>query len=334
MVARRTCLGLALLAALAGCGNPPERVWVDHSRVPPDPDRFGTPTATPKPPAGLPARTGSLPALPARTFADESSPRMAQALAEVERNRRDATRQLRNRLIRLAESELRRRREALRGELDADREARLKEIDARIRAEFERVALLRGELLTRYTFLVASPRLEPVPPPPTGDSPVLRERYTEGLLLRSEIIALDAAYLESRRALQASGQAELDRLLTDFEVRLARLAEEARQRAADEADELLRRSYENINLRPGTEGDLRLPAVAGAQVTRPATRSPRPAPKLDFEPLSTPAEQRAMLERDARIWAESRGYELVRGRAGRDATKEFLEWRTRHRAGL
>lgn len=322
-MARR--LGFAwLILLLAGCAAPKaEKVWVDVSAAPKPPEQKALKaTAVP---AGLSESTTRIAGVPARVVADPAGNDAIGLDQNIKFTQERAFRILIGRLRRIYEAETRRfarEREASRMSTE---NASYRELTEALRQVFEGYADKRSPAVARLALISGFPdRPRSAESLPAGKS-LVRTQWEEAARLRTSLKVLEADFdLEIQRALtalddlNAANRAALAVEVEEFRTRMDQLAD--KEAAAQVTTDL-----EDLDLQLAGRTDLKAPAVAAKSVRLPAL-APPPAKARVSSPTSS-----AMidLEQDLRLWIALRGYERSPVKAGaRDATQEFLAWRT------
>lgn len=315
-------------ALLGGCHKGTTPVSVDLDAVfakVPAPKRFEARIPTPPPPQ--PARTVTLPGQPAReltSLAKDTDEARRLIREQQEETRKQLARQLRAFYARDASRfEIAKLRD-----LDAADAGRYKEIDARIRAQFDRISDRRGRLLTDLTVLVGFPDPDPDPDdagePPAGA--VSRRRFDRAQTLRQRIREIDAAFESFVRAqiqgIQDMAAEERTRILAEIESEKARLDRQAEIDAAAR----VRAAERDLRLRLVDATRITLPPLAPRTVELAPQKPLRPAPQVPSESVfGNRVHRKALLESELRVWLGLNRYRLEAG--GRDATVEFEKWR-------
>jgi exonuclease VII large subunit len=292
---------------------------------------------TPQAPPALAPASLILPPLPEQVVdVGDNQTRLRQVQEVIARNREQALRQIANRLRESYLQEIRRLERERLAELEPEARAAIEAALARLREIFIAYADERGPLLIRLSLIVGFPDPDPESRVrPTVDTPLARLRFAEAVEFRTQIANLDAQY-----------EASVQRLFTDvadtqaidvarIRAEIAEMQARADERAREEAFRQVQLEQEQIRSVLADQSAMVVPADPGAAVTIPGSDPPVPPPAVPTPGRAeTLARFREAVENDLQIWAAVRGYTLTtRGAAGRDATSEFIEWRTTRLGG-
>ncbi|HVL38498.1 MAG TPA: hypothetical protein VM328_03810 [Fimbriimonadaceae bacterium] len=196
---------------------------------------------------------------------------------------------------------------------------------AQLRTIFEQYADERGPLLIRLTVLVGFPDPDPLSQR-TSTSKHVTRMYEEARRLRSEIAELDQEFRAEAHELFAGIESITETQLDDIEAVIANKLEEADRKAHEVASQEVQQHRQAILLAGRMQ--FRLPQQAGATVVVPGTAGPTAAPRVEPAPA---LDEATLLQHDLEIWLDVNGYRLAAH--GRDATKEFVQWRRNYRDG-
>jgi hypothetical protein len=317
-------LSLALLGAIAGCSREPEAVHIDLSRIAAE-RSFPAPEAKPlTPPRPMPAARRSVaPVPPQELLLGASEERLQAVLDAIAENRRATEATIRRRLERVYLADVARLRDQRRRALEPAHQALLDDAYLRLREVFERHAESRFRPQVELALRVGWPDPDPDSRQPTAP------RVAE---LRRVLKEIDRDYRLERDALLAATLAVIDGELGALQAGMARLEAEALDRAGREAQERARAGEIGALAQAPVPAGLRLPALPEVTTRVPAQGQPIGPPRIEAPDLA--ATDRAMLEAELRIFLAHMGYRLASGPdAGRDATQEFIRWRTEFQPG-
>ena len=291
----------------------------------------------PGPPPGLPARTQSVPPIPARALpgAPRESARAIRDRLDAEvRRAQDA---LTARLREVYAAEIRAERFARDREIEDLRRAGLADVVAGIRARFEALARERAPLAARLALLAGFP--DPGPKAPLVETEASERRLKEANALRARLAALDAAFDAYVANLQRDAEAGLAQKIRAVGDELAARRRELDARAATEARGQIRSLSRALDLRLGGLPATRLASVPGRTTTLPATPAlvaptvkGRGGVPSGASPPTAPVFRRAevarRIETELRIWSGLERVAVVAPGPGvRDATGRFSRWR-------
>lgn len=316
----------AILLVASGCAEPPEKVYVDFRRVSSTSD-----WELPESPAiTLPAikKSAVIPARPeSELFLGNNEPRIRAVEEQLRRARIALFERLRDDLQRTKLAEIRRIEREEMAKLDA-------QSVLRINALFEALWLVFVKHADQqFVPLVKLAQLVGFPDPKSGTESrkgvnKLQPNWAETLVaVRAQIDAIQASYYKEVAKLTADAYGELDGWLLQLKARIIELQAKALDEAIAEAEKLSKLN-EEIRLADRVRKSEKLPAIPQRTGTAstPSVGLRLPAPVVNKSPVN---ETKIEVE----VWAAGRGYQLVNSGAGRDATKEFVKWRTQFRAG-
>lgn len=323
---------IALIAiGLCGLGCRPvahQRVYVDFEAVLASYSASPLPSKpTPRPPAGLPAKTLSITAVAPRTVVVEGmSAEKANAMLEKSRAQavKELTTLLAERYVRDAE---RASAERIRN-LEPAKQKEYELAQNAIRSEFESYANKRGAKVAALTSLVGFPDPNPESLPPTTTVPAfVQVRLNQAAQLRKDIKALDDEYQARVKDLLAAAESKYQTSLSEAKLLLEQDRAAAFRRAESEATAQIAKSY--ASFRPLVMGSSRidLPGQPAQSVTLPAVPPPMGAPNVRERPL-TADQRRNILRSQLNIWLAVNGYDLADRPDGvPNLTKDFVRWR-------
>ena len=305
----------------------PASVWIDVARLAPTAVPARVAPSLRRPPAPLASRSASLPARPATKLVAEVGIDGAQLAREVDEAQASSLARLRKRLAQVYAREGDRFARAQFRLLGDPYRTAIEFYYPDYRKAFEAYAERRLVPAARLAFIVG-----PKDPNPE-DKPV----ETEALTPLGRLLAVRAS--ETRKTLRALDRefdgvvmALLENVATMGDAsKAATLAAVARNREALNRQAMAQAAFpigpsgeEAITLSLARKGIATVPAVPARKVVLPAIPAPAPAPRV--ESPQALADARARLLGEARIWAAGQGLRL--DPKGRDATSEFLRWKT------
>lgn len=323
---------LPLIAALLcglGCQSPaPKRVYVDFEAVLASYKASPLPSKPlPKPPGGLPAKTVSVPAVPAKSIVVQGAT-TTRAREILEENRRLAVRELTRLLAQRYVREVERAgAERIKG-LEPGRATAYQQATEAVWQEFLRYAEARGEKVARLTSIVGFPDPNPQSLPPRTPVPsFVQKDLDEAARLRREIQEMDLAYEQKIGEILAQVGKQYDVNLTEARVEIEKDRAAAMQRAESEAVQEASRTYRSLApLLMGSQ-KMELAGQPAQSVTLPAIPAPAAPPQIRERAL-TLEERRRILKSQLDIWLALNHYELADNASGGDnVTTDFVAWR-------
>jgi len=357
---REITLILPALAAF-GCSRAPEAVFVDLERIvrqEQQPHAMVLPALPRLQPAIILPRIATLPRTAGIVILDQAGGKIDEARRLIEADRRQAIQTLTQRLRLVQTDKFDAERIKAIDELEKAQIAQLQALYARLMVIFEAYARERGPKTVRADLLqVRNPELYPSRNTPadfaklTGKKPIsgtpvevspsaippsfTEQQRAELIELAAQIKALDRQYEAEANQLLASTIAQItsnERAILEEIDRQYRASLTQAQRSAQETIEG-RRAPTNLNL--SQNRSVVVSAVEGRSVGVPgSTGAAAVVNGLALDPIVDAQHIRRSIEQQLEIWLKTRG--LVRARtrrAGREATDEFIEWRTSHRLG-
>lgn len=310
----------ALALVLAGCSpDSTQDVAVDVERAV-RADRPGGPKlslSSIDPPPSMPGSRASLSSVAPGTFKlPEARASIDEAARRLEISQKQAferlAAELREAYVGLARAEADEYRKAFSDNTEELYEAAFQKLEA----VFAAYANSRGEPLSRLAFLRT---LDKDRPKVAAEIKSLQER----------IDALDTAFTTEARTLFADVEAALARRrdLIDKEVRA--IFAEFEAKAARDAERFTAEVEFGIRSRLG-EKSLDLPGIPSTSITVDGSTSPPPMPRLQHLEEGGFKEER--VRSDLLVWLATKGYRLG-GKGSRDATQEFIAWRSSRQGG-
>ncbi len=275
----------------------------------------------------MPAKTAGLPARPATRLVSEAGIDGEALAREVDEAQVTSLARLRARLTevygreadRFARAQLRLLGNPYRTATEASYPA--------YRKAFEAYAARRVVPSARLAYIVGprdpNPKDDPVDPKDLTPLARLLAKRASGA--RAELKALDEEFEATTAAFLAEIDAKGDAAKADVLAKIAKARDALNRQAVAEAlTPIGPRGESAIRLSLARAGFARVPAVAARSLTLPPVPPPPPAPRV--ESPKALADARARLLGEARIWAAGAGLRL--DPKGRDATSEFIRWKT------
>ena len=305
----------------------PARVWIDVARLAPETAPVRVAPPPPRPPAGAGSRSASLTARPATILVAVAGINGAQLAREVDQAQAASLARLRKRLAQVYAREADRFARAQFRLLGDPYRNAINLYYPDYRKAFEAYAERRLVPAARLAFIVGprdpNPQNAPVAKAiltPLGK--LLADRASE---TRETLRALDREFDGVVMALLENVAMAGDAANAKTLAAIARNREELnRQAMAQAALPIGPSGEEAITLSLARKGIATVPAVPSREVVLPAIPAPPPAPRV--ESPQALADARARLLGEVRIWAAGQGLRL--DPKGRDATPEFIRWKT------
>ena len=205
-----------------------------------------------------------------------------------------------------------------------------------VRTIFEKSANERGPLLTRLTFLTKFP-----PPDATklvtvtsDQSDRDKKKATDIQGLQKSIAAIDAKYIGELDQLKAKNKALLDEEGKNLADLVNQKQKEINIRAENEATMLVRHFSSGLSERIFTRSTFQLHEIPTKTVNFPKIYSQPGAPRVPFDRAQLDADNKAELAKELETFLSLKRYERSPVANGaRDATAEFIEWRTNLKSG-
>lgn len=325
---RRTSLIVFGAFALAGCRGPrPALVYVDLDRLSAGQTK-PNPIQIPAPSAPAPARTVTLPALPATTTTDRLIQRLQQAKELIAASRHQSIESLNDLLksVYLAEAEAEIARNA--HSTQPDRAGIFAGALAELRAVFLDYGQERGPLLAQLSIYARNTDLAPALAP-SDATPIEAYNTRKSNLVREQIREMDARYQARADQLLADAQKEIDAQLRILQGQAERERADAERKAKEEAKRQLSETQVDVDNAVESLIPPSLPAVPAESLTVPAGPGLGAAPTFAPTPLFGSLEQRRrILDQQVDLWIKSKGWRRASKPVGaRNATDEFLQWR-------
>ncbi|HVT13783.1 MAG TPA: hypothetical protein VHE55_16075 [Fimbriimonadaceae bacterium] len=334
---RRSSFFAIIAILLSGCaGKQPDRVYVDVDAILASeraPDLKISPLPQPKAPS--PPSVVKQQGLPATSTTDRTLERLEAARRLIAENRGRSIASLSAMLKRVylaqANDEIEKRRKDVQPEHDTILAAALE----RLREAFIAYGRERGPYLARLNVLVRNTDLEDQTVPENAD-PVAKANILAANKVRVDIRALDARYDKEASRLLAEAQGEIESEIAAIQAEADKTRAAAEHKALEEAESKANQTQVSLDVQvkqlvPGS-----LPAIPPRQVIVPGS-APMPALSKDtVQPIFGSLEQRRqLLDQEIDIWVRTTGH--IRTKPGakdsRDATTEFLQWRSAHKVG-
>ena len=322
---------IAFVFAACAKAPPPAAVWIDVDRLAPATTPVRRTPAPPRPPERLDSRTAGLPARPATRLVAEAGIDGAQLAREVDQAQAESLARLRRRLAQVYAREGDRFARAQMRLLGDPYRTAIEGFYPEYRRAFEAYAEKRLVPSARLAFIVGAkdPNPEDVPTPPETLTPLGRVLAVRASGARKILRRLDGEFdgvvMEFLEKVAQTGDAATAATLAAIRRNREALN---RQALAEAALPMGLRGGQAITLDLARAGIAKAPAVPARSVVLPAIPAPPAAPRV--ESPKALADERARLLGEARVWAAVRGLRL--DPKGRDATPEFIRWKTQ-RAG-
>lgn len=311
---------------IGGCSAPPVRVFVDLDRVPKSQDIVLAPVESIR----LPAleRKASLPARPAaELFFGNNEPRLRTVEQQLREARHALFDRLRADLERAKLAEVRRIERDDLAKLDMKKRERIDALFAALWIVFVQHADRQFPPLVKLTQLVGFPDPGPNAEVKSGIRTLSPKWAATAPELRAQIDSVQASYYREVAKLTNDAYGEMDGWLLALKAKIIELQAKALEDALAEAERLSKLN-ESILLAERVRKSAKLDAVPSKTIVASAPSVTMSLPKPSLNPNSV--DERVT---ETKIWAAGRGYELVSRGKGRDATEEFLKWRTDFLAG-
>lgn len=357
---REITLILPALAAF-GCSRAPEAVFVDLERIvsqEQQPHAIVLPALPRVQPAIILPRIATLPRTAGIVILDQAGGKIDEARRLIEADRRQAIQTLTQRLRLVQTDKFDAERVKAIDELERAQVVQLQALYARLMVIFEAYAKERGPKSVRADLLqVRNPDLYPSRNSPadfaklTGKKPISgtpvevspsaippsfgEQQRAELIQLAAQIKALDRQYeAEANRLLDSAiaqitsnERAMLEEIDRQYRASLTQAERTARETIGG------RRAPTNLNL--SQNRSVVVSAVEGRSVGVPgSTGAAAVVTGLILDPIVDAQHIRRSIEQQLEIWLKTRGLVRARSRqSGREATDEFIEWRTSHRLG-
>ncbi len=329
---------LAIIAILlSGCAaTQPDRVYVDTDSILAS-ERAPTLEISPlpQPKAPSPPSVVKQQGLPATTTTDRTLDRLEAARRLIEENRGRSIATLSAMLTRVylaqATAENAKREKDVQPEHDTILQAALE----RLREAFEAYGQERGPYVARLNVLARNTDLEDQAVPENAD-PIAKANILAANKVRADIRALDARYDEKASRLLAEAQAEIEGEIATIQAEAEKTRAAAEHKALQDAESKANQTQVSLDVQVKQVVPGSLPAVPPRQVIVPGS-APMPAlPKGVVQPIfGSLEERRRLLDQEIDIWVRTTGH--IRTKPGaknsRDATAEFLQWRSAHKVG-
>ncbi|HMS56505.1 MAG TPA: hypothetical protein PKA27_13995 [Fimbriimonadaceae bacterium] len=320
-------VALLVAASLSGCKSAtPELVWIDPSET----TSLTASTRFEAPSIGIREQSFTVPSLPERTITlGDSSARLRRVQDLVDRNRQLAFAQIEARLLDAYLRDIDILAREKRRQLEAERRDGLGSAFEKFITLFESYARKRGPLLAELSMLADFPDSDPrslraVP----EEFRIEQRRLDRAKTLRSEIAALDAAYRNETGSIILSAEKEHAANLREFRESIELMRLEADERATAEARRQLQGRYVLKSVLESTR-NVTMPAQPGGEVRVKGDATVPVTVDLDTSAID---ESR---RHDILVFVKVHGYQMSdSAKEGRDATKEFEEWRIQRNLGL
>ena len=332
----RLVFGLALGMSLAGCvSSSSAPVYVDVDQViaaEQAPELKNTPPPRPKPPlAPVVVKQAGLPA--SRTT-DRTLQRLETAKRLISENRSRSIAALSSMLKRIylaqAEDQIAKNSKELQPGADSI-----------IAAAYEKVRLAldsygqeRGPLLAQLNAWVGNIDLADQAIPDHADA-VMKVNIPKANLVRAQIRSLDSKYNAEAAKILADAQAQIDSQIAALTLQANQTRATAQAKAQKEAESQATKTQTSLDVQVQQLVPESLPSEPAREVTVPGTRPMLQAPIDNEKPIfGSLAERRHLLDQQVDIWIRTTGHTRSTTPKGvRDATEDFLQWRSAHKVG-
>jgi hypothetical protein len=169
-------------------------------------------------------------------------------------------------------------------------------------------------------------------PPDNPLPPALKKRFDETVALREQLKEIDREFKADVEHILATVQDLVASELTAMRLRIEQFKDELDRRAAEEADAQVRETVGELGLELIAPQNLVMDATSARTVTIGAEPPFRPAPDVPSAGiLQGKADRERLIRHELEIWLGLNRYTLAAG--GRDATNEFLRWRSQFEVG-
>lgn len=219
-------------------------------------------------------------------------------------------------------------------EQQPESDAILTAVLADLRALFERYADDRGPLLAHLSALSRSNDLSDEPVPEGADR-IETSRIEQANKLRAQIRQMDSAYDQQAQVLLDAAYAKIDEEIRKLQAEADQIRAAAAAQAQAEAESKANKTQTAINVElKGLVPDV-LPPVPSRRVVVPGSPSLPEAPTDKTDAIfGSLDERRRLLDHEVDIWIKTTGRQRSSSKAGaRDATEDFLRWRSAHTVG-
>lgn len=326
---------LAIIAILlSGCASTQsERVYVDLNRV----MASEKVQLLPSPPIPTPSRAASAvtvkqAGLPSSSITDRTRERLETAKRLIAENRGKSIAALSAMLKRIYLAKAEDQIAIQTHDIQPQQDALIAAAFADIRTAFEEYGQKRGPLLVRLNLLARNTELKDQIPPA---DPVAAARVKKANALRGEVRALDAQYNALAAKLLAEADAKIQAAIAALDEQAKQIRTQAESKAVGEAELKANQTQTTLDVQIKQLVPERLAAVPARQVVVPGSTQLPSAPTDTDKPIfGSLDEVRHMIDQEVDIWVGSIGRtRSTSPKGGRDATEEFLQWRSAHKVG-
>ncbi len=317
-----------IVASLGGCGQDPNKVYVDLAKA----DELHLPAleAAPQPPIQtVKSSSVSIPAsAPRDLYLGANKDRLARAEAVLAENQRLAFKEVSARLKEAFALEIDHIEAEQRRKLKQNEREELAKIYEGLRIVFVEYAQKIGQRRLKLAALVGVPDPDPQSlRPPISRAKESQRRWEEAKSLRGQIKTLDEEFRKEVATRRVVAQTKFNSDLTELAAAISEMRVKRDLEAEAEAVRMTT-TKRNLQIRESIRRES-IPAEPGASATLqsfpPRQSAPQPSQERPMPPT-------ARLELD--IWLSVKHYQLVGKQAGRDATQEFLAWRKQFKGSL
>lgn len=327
---------VGMAALVVGCGkSTAERVFVDMDRVfaaSPAPSLRLEPL--PQPPNATPSITVSQPGLPSTSTTDRTLERLEMAKQLIAANRGKSIASLSSMLKQIYLAQAKDKIDRMEHDQQPETDAILDAVLTDLRAMFVRYGEERGPLLAHLGALARSNDLADEQVPDGADA-IETSRIEKANKLRAESRKLDAEYDSQAQVLLDAAYAKISDAIGKLEAEASRVRAEAEAKAQAEAESKATKTQTEIDVQlQGLVPDA-LPTVPARQVNVPGSPALPEAPNDKTDTLfGSLEERRRLLDHEVDIWVKTTGRTRASSKLGaRDATEDFLRWRSAHTVG-
>ena len=204
----------------------------------------------------------------------------------------------------------------------------------RIRQRFEAYGEKRSPVYTQLTLLAGFPDPNPESKPPDSKlTPALQKRFDETVMLREQLRQIDREFQEDVEQILSSVGDLVAAQIAAMRIRIEQFKEELDKRAAQEAQDQVRETIQELGLTLVEPRDLKLPATKATSVSivgGPAFRPAPPVPSAGI--LSAKADRERLMRHELGIWLGLNRFVLAE-KGAKDVTSDFLKWRNKFEVG-
>jgi hypothetical protein len=274
------------------------------------------------------------PGLPATSTTDRTLERLEMAKQLIAANRGKSIAALASMLKQIYLAQAKDRIDRMAHDQQPETDAIIDSVLADLRALFERYGEERGPLLAHLNALARSNDLadEPIP---SGADRIESSRIEKANTLREQIRQMDSAYDQQAQTLLDAAYAKIGEEIRKLQIQADQIRVAAAAKAQAEAESKATKTETAINVELKDLVPDALPAVPSRQVVVPGSPSLPKAPTDKTDAIfGSLEERRRLIDREVDVWVKTTGRQRASSAAGaRDATEEFLRWRSAHTVG-